>query len=155
MDLELVPALTSGLIAGLLMLLVQVAGNAITHGSGFDVTAMWSRFLALEGQRSVGLVVHLAVSVAVAVVYALGFRLAGAGDTGWAWGLTGSIIHWIIAGSFLGTVPADGDVRPGPFGMNRGAPTAVGFLVGHLAFGLVVGLTYFGMHPDGGLDAAL
>jgi hypothetical protein len=118
---------------------------------------MWARFLGLDGVRVAGLLVHLAVSVAVAAVYALAFRLAGASDAGWAWGLTGSIIHWVVAGTFLGGAPGDGDERisgPGPFAMRLGAPAAVGFLIGHLAFGLLVGITYFAVHPAGGLDAA-
>jgi hypothetical protein len=91
-------------------------------------------------------------------LYALAFRLGGATDLGVAWGLIAAVIHWIIAGTFLGIVPGDGDeavARPGPFAMRLGAPHAVSFFVSHLAFGALVGLTYFALHSAAGLDAAV
>jgi hypothetical protein len=39
--------------------------------------------------------------------------------------------------------------------MRLGPRLAGGFLVGHLAFGLVVGVTYFLLHSAGGVDAAI
>ena len=117
----------------------------------FDILEMWATLLALPaGLAAAALPVHLAVSAAIAVLYALGFGLAGAVDSGWAWGLIGGIVHWIVAGTFLGTVPArdDGSMdTPGPFAMRTGSAGALSFLAGHLLFGLVVGIAYFAFHP--------
>jgi hypothetical protein len=106
MNVELLPALAGGLLGGVVMAVLQLL-LAPTRWAGFDLLNMWARFVGFDGQRAVGLVVHLAVSAAVAVVYAIGFSVAGASDAGWAWGLAGAIIHWIVGGLFLAAVPAD------------------------------------------------
>lgn len=155
MDVQLVPALAAGLIGGLVMLLLQ-AGASATGRRQFDLLGMWASLLGLRELRFLGLVIHLAVSAAVSVLYVLGFRIAGASDYGWAWGLTGGVIHWIIAGSFIGAIPAhDERISPGPFGTGLGSQTAAGFLLAHLAYGLVVGVAYFALHPAGGLNSAI
>lgn len=134
-------------------------GMAATGRPTFDLTRMWAAFLGLPGQQVIGFAVHLAVSVAVAALYAVGFALAGAADVGWAWGLVGATLHWLVGGVFLASVPATDDGRPspapGPFAMRLGAPAALTFLAAHVAFGLVVGVSYFALHSGGGLDAAL
>jgi hypothetical protein len=153
-NVELFPAVVAGLAGGVVMVLMQVAATATARQ--FDLLGMWATLLAIETMPVVGLAVHLAVSAAVAVLYAIGFRIAGAADYGWAWGLTGAVIHWIIAGSFLNAVPDSGQrlASPGSFAARLGAPAAVGFFLVHLAFGLVVGVVYFALHPDGGLASA-
>jgi hypothetical protein len=154
MDVHLGSAVVAGLIGGLVMLAVQIGGSTV--GRPFDVVAMWSRLLAVE-TRGAGLLMHLAVSAAIAVIYAIVFRIAGASEAGWAWGLTGGVIHWIVAGSFIGAMPGD-DARgdgPGPFAMRLGSSAAFGFLVGHLAFGTIVGIAYFALHPEGGFLTAI
>lgn len=155
MNVELVPALLAGVLGGVVMLLLQF-GVSATGRRQFDLLGMWTSVLALGGFPVIGLVIHLAVSAAVAVLYALGFGIAGASDYGWGWGLTGAVIHWIIAGSFVGGIPDDDERRsPGPFATRLGPQIAVGFLLSHLAFGVVVGVTYFALHPAGGLEAAI
>jgi len=148
MNVELVPALASGLLGGVVMAVLQLL-LAPTRWAGFDLLNMWARFVGFDGQRAVGVVVHLAVSAAVAVVYGIGFSVAAASDAGWAWGLTGSIIHCIVGGLFLAAVPAD-ETRnvpaPGPFGIRLGSSVPIAFLAGHLAFGVTVGLAYFALH---------
>jgi hypothetical protein len=155
MNVDLVSALAAGLLGGVLMLLLQI-GVSTAGRRQFDLLGMWTSLLAVHGVRVIGVIVHLAVSVAVAVLYALGFAMAGASDYGWAWGLTGAIIHWIIAGSFLGGIPDNDDRRsPGPFATRLGPEIAVGFFIAHLAFGVVVGMTYFALHPAGGFESAI
>jgi hypothetical protein len=113
----------------------------------FDLLEMWSTLLGVRGAVGwvASLAVHLGVSVAIGVVYALAFRLAGAVEDGWAWGLIGGVIHWLVAGSFLTGVPArrDGALpAPGPFGMHIGPAAGLAFLAAHLAFGAIVGSLY-------------
>jgi hypothetical protein len=155
MNVELFPAVVAGLAGGVVMVLMQAAATAAARRQ-FDLLGMWATVLAIESMPVVGLAVHLAVSAAVAVLYAIGFRIAGAADYGWAWGLTGAVIHWVIAGSFLNVVPDRGQrlASPGSFAARLGAPAAVGFFLVHLAFGFVVGVVYFALHPDGGLASA-
>ena len=155
MKVELVPALAAGALGGAVMVLLQAAASASGRRQ-FDLGGMWATLVGLRNAPAVGLVIHLGVSAAIAVLYALGFAMAGASDAGWAWGLTGAVIHWIIAGSFVGQIPTDDASRsPGPFATRLGAGQAVGFLLAHLAFGLVVGIGYFALHSGGGWNSAL
>ena len=137
------------------MLLLQAAASAAGRRQ-FDLLGMWATLLGVGNSPVIGLAVHLAVSAAIAVLYALGFAIAEAADFGWAWGLTGGVIHWIIAGSFVGQIPTDDVNRsPGPFATRLGGVQGVGFLLAHLAFGLVVGVTYFALRTGGGWNTAI
>jgi hypothetical protein len=137
------------------MLLLQAAVSAAGRRQ-FDLLGMWTSLLALRGFPVIGLILHLGVSAAIALLYALGFSIAGASDFGWAWGLAGAVIHWIIAGSFVGGIPDDDARRsPGPFATHLGPEIAVGFLLAHLAFGVVVGVTYFALHSAAGIESAI
>ena len=155
MNVDLGAALAAGALGGAVMFLLQIAASAAGRRQ-FDLGGMWATLVGLGHVPAIGLIIHLGVSAAIAVLYALGFALAGASDTGWAWGLTGSVIHWIIAGSFIGQIPTDDVSRsPGPFTTRLGAGQAVGFLLAHLAFGLVVGIAYFALHAAGGWGSAI
>lgn len=151
MPVQLGPAIAAGLIGGALMAVLERLPMRGRASASFDVLDMWSTLLALRGGLRLGaLPIHLAVSAAIAVLYAVGFRIAGASDAGWAWGLAGALIHWLIAGTFLAGVPSsdDGSFRaPGRFAMNHGATGSLMFLAGHLLFGVVVGVAYFALSP--------
>jgi hypothetical protein len=152
--IELLPALAAGLLGGAVMLAFQFGVTARIRG--FDFLLLWASLMALEGRRSIGVIVHFLVSAAVAVLYAMGFAVADVSDAGWAWGLVGGVVHWLAAGSFIGVNGGDPDrLRvPGPFGMRLGAAVTLGFLVAHLVYGLVVGVAYFSLSA-GGFSAAL
>ena len=157
MKVELVPALVAGALGGATMLVLALIGPSRTR---FDVAGLWAQVLGLPSGsgRIAGFVVHLAVSGAVGVLYALAFRLAEATDAGLAWGVVGSVIHWLAAGAYLALrrhddrPPAD---KPAAFGSDLGPAVALGVLVAHLAYGAVFGVAYFALHPSGGLGAAL
>jgi len=157
MPIELVPVLGAGIGAGLAMYAVQLAGSAVRRPEAFDAAAFWSSVLRLGGRdpRIAGFFVHLLVSIGVAAGYALGFRLGGITDAGWAWGLVGGIIHWVAAGAFVSVVPRDAsEVSPGVFGRDLGPSGGYAFLAAHLVFGLVAGFLYLLLHSSGGLSAA-
>jgi hypothetical protein len=156
---ELTPVLAAGLVSGIAMLAAQIA--AAGRLAAFDIVAFWSVLLGQQGPRAglVGLVVHLLVSVGVAAGYALGFRVGGITDMGWAWGLIGGVIHWVAAGAFVAIVPGGTETAtapsPGAFGRQLGPNGGLAFLAAHLVFGLVVGIVYLALHSSGGLGAAL
>jgi hypothetical protein len=156
---ELFPLVASGLSGGLAMIAIQVVASTSRPGGVFDATGFWSHLLRLPERTEpvAGLLVHLLVSIGVAGGYALGFRAAGVTDTGWAWGLVGGVIHWVVGGTILGVLPTDDSAvhLPGAFARRLGPAGAVGFLAAHLVFGLVTGVVYFILHSEGGINAAL
>jgi membrane-bound metal-dependent hydrolase YbcI (DUF457 family) len=104
--------------------------------------------------------IHLIASGLIALIYALIFDLLGIGDNLWFWGLVGGAVHWIIGGMFLAMVPAmhpeipEERPAPGPFAKNFGVPDVPAFLMGHLLYGLVVGILYAIFHSGSGTGVA-
>ncbi len=113
-----------------------------------DIARMWGTMMKAQGTPGylLGMMVHFVVSAALALPYAWGFKNIFQAKTHlWLWGLLGGVIHWLIAGLFLGIVPAmhpeipEKRPAPGPFAKNFGAPDVPAFLLGHLVYGLFVG----------------
>lgn len=151
MQIEWWPAIVAGLVGGVVM----VAVRWLIRGTGvdlrMDVARMWGTMFGLHGGGgyAAGWLVHLMMSVLVAVIYAFGFTLIGVpAQLGWLWGLVGGVVHWAVAGVVMAMLPVmhpeipERRAPPGPFVSGYGAPDMVGFLLGHLAFGLTVGIVY-------------
>jgi hypothetical protein len=162
-DVEPIPAALAGLGAGAVMILARLALRAAGADLRMDVTQMWRAMLGVRGTRgfATGLGMHAVVSVLVGIAYAVGLRvLFGADDALWLWGLVGGLIHYAIAGLFLGIAPEvvhDVPERipaPGPFATRLGRADVIGFLVGHLAFGVSFGILYALLHSAGGWNVA-
>ncbi|MFN2483523.1 MAG: hypothetical protein ABR509_01110 [Candidatus Limnocylindria bacterium] len=113
------------------------------------------------GERWFGMAMHLAVSVVIGLAYAFGFAfLFHAAEALWLWGLVGGLIHWAIAGLFLAIAPEMNPempqriAAPGMFASALGRADVVGFLIGHVAYGVSFGILYALLHPAGGAGAA-
>lgn len=162
MDFEFWPAFIAGLVGGgvmsLLMLMMRAAGKtkmnmALIEGSMF--TGNRRSALAL------GLFMHLVIMSALILgsLYALLFDVWDVrAENAWWVGLLFGIAHAILGGLAMVGVPAihprmstnpaqragDGLALepPGLFGKNYGSWTPPGFIMGHLVYGLLVGLIY-------------
>lgn len=163
MDFEWWPAFAAGVIGGAVMYGTRVVmKSAVGVDLKMDMARMWGTMLHVHGttSRALGLLVHVVASGLIAVIYAWGFDLLGADDNLWLWGLLGAVIHWVIAGMFLTVVPAmhpeipEERPAPGPFAKNFGIPDVPAFLMGHLLYGIVVGILYAYWHSPGGWDVA-
>lgn len=162
MELSLLPAVLAGTGAGLVLTAVHLGIRAAGADLRMDVTRMWSSMLGMTGGagRAAGLGTHLVMSVAVGLLYALGFRVFDADDALWLWGLLGGLLHYGIAGLVIGAVPAiDRRVTPripapGIYATDLGLADVGGFLVGHLAYGAAFGILYAVLHPAGGMAVA-
>lgn len=164
MEFQLVPAFIAGVVGGAVMfgtrlVMKKVAGVDLK----MDMARMWGTMLGMHGiaGRMVGLVFHLVVSGVIALAYAWGFEhIFHVRDHLWLWGLLGGAIHWVIAGFVMGMVPAihpeipEERPAPGMFIKNFGVPDVPAFLMGHLLYGVVVGVVYAILHPRGGPSAA-
>jgi hypothetical protein len=150
MEFKIWPAVFAGTIAGAIMvgmrMLIEMAGVDLK----LDVAQMWGTMLNMHGTsgRLLGLAIHLLGSAAIALIYAWIFALIGVTDHPWLWGLLGGVIHWVLAGLFMAIAPAlhpeipEQRSAPGLFVVNFGMPDVLTFLIGHLLYGLVVGILY-------------
>lgn len=95
---------------------------------------------------AVGWMMHVMIGIVLALIYAYGFvdRAAGAG---WLRGLKFGILPWfvmmIVVAPMLPLVnPTAAKMPPGIFLANLGMMAAIGSLVAHLVWGIVVGAVY-------------
>ncbi len=143
------------LLAGRIRLIAGLAMSAVARGMKpvgleMDPHQMWATMLKAHGAAGylLGFIVHLLLSAAVGLIYAVGFDLVGAEASLWAWGLLGGAIHWLIAGVVMGVIPAvlpeisERRRAPGLFLKNFGMPDVPAFLADHLAYGLAFGIVY-------------
>lgn len=114
-----------------------------------DIVGMLGSMFSPEGNRIVGLGMHLMMGVVFAIIYALLWN-AGIGSIGLLWGALFGAGHWLVAGAMMGGmsmmhagVKAGTVEAPGIFMMHNGGLMAfMGGLIGHVIFGLVVALVY-------------
>lgn len=99
------------------------------------------------GTLLAGLAFHLVMGAVLATGYAVIFSLLGRDE--WWVGMGIAFVHWLAAGSALpamdGMNPCvrAGHIQPfGAFGRNYGGMMIIGFLMGHLVYGALVGLLY-------------
>lgn len=149
MEFEFWPAVFAGLIGGTVMSMADWMMKPM--GMTMDPHHMWGTMMKMRGGAGymMGFVFHLILSAGIALIYAFGFDIVGADGNLWAWGLLGGAIHWTIAGAMvMPMVPAmhpdipELEPAPGFFVNNYGRLDVVGFLMSHLAYGLVVGVSY-------------
>lgn len=114
-----------------------------------DMVGMLGAMFSPDGNRALGMAMHLMMGVVFAIIYALLWNV-GIGTLGLLWGAIFGIGHWLIAGTMMAGMPmmhagikAGVIDAPGIFMFNRGGMMAfMGGLMGHIIFGLVVALVY-------------
>lgn len=149
MEFDFWPAVWAGILGGVVMSMLDWMAKPV--GMTMDPHRMWGGMLKMHGGSgyAAGFVMHLIMSAAIALAYAIGFDIVGASSNLWAWGLLGGAIHWLIAGVMVMPMmpimhPEMPDQRmpPGVLLKNYGMPDVPGFLMSHLAYGVVVGIAY-------------
>jgi len=102
----------------------------------------------LPGDRLMGWIMHFLIGIVWAVIFAL-LWAAGIGSAGVLWGIVFGIGAFVVAGlampmmlSMHPQVQAGNMPNPGLFMSRMGMMATVGSLMGHVLFGLVVGLVY-------------
>lgn len=142
-------ALVAGAIGGLVTIVLVVFAAEL----GFDlhVPLMLGSMLGLSatgaGTWLAGVVVHLVLASVVALGYALAFEYV-AHRAGAIPGIVFSLLHVLIAGVVIGTLPAlhplvpDVFPAPGAFFARYGRWAILAFLGLHALYGAVVGEVY-------------
>lgn len=145
-------AILSGLIAGAVMLIPIYMGRAMMpEQMKMDLLKMLgSMIMPINGMTyGIGFAVHAVMSIVFASAHAA-FYLWLDIESSYAIGILFGIVHFIGTGIFFGMIgPSihrgikDGAVAaPGYFALKLGMPTAIGALVVHIVFGLLVGGLY-------------
>ncbi len=144
------PAFAAGVAGGVVMTAMLVMVKLANVGLQMDMHRTWGAMFRMYGTSGwlLGLVMHLVLSGVVGVLYAVGFSILGVRDQLWLWGLIGGLIHWAVAGMFMGMLDVmhpeipEREPDPGAFALKFGMPDAPAFLVDHLAYGVVFALVY-------------
>lgn len=135
MSIELIPALLAGAIAAFLMALARMGMKKMGMNLRMDVMSMLGKMV--NSGRKVGMLIHIALGAILGLVYAWIFVFMEASLHLWLLGLLVGFAHWIVAGILLSMMPG-----VSAFAKNFGKQDIMGFLIGHLLFGLLVGTCY-------------
>ena len=99
-----------------------------------------------------GAMMHAAMSIAFGLVHVALYNTFGLESALVAWGVVFGFGHWAVTGMGLGMIPImhplirRGDMQaPGAFALNYPSMTAMGFLMLHILFGILVGAVYTGL----------
>ena len=96
-----------------------------------------------------GAMMHAMMSIIFALVHVAFFTAFDLDTSLAAWGIVFGVIHWMVSGMGLGMMPTmhplirRGEMAaPGAFALSYPSMTAMGFLMLHVVFGVLVGASY-------------
>lgn len=140
MTIELTSTLIAGAIAAILIITARIGMKKVGIPLQMDVLSMLGN--KIGGGRRAGMAMHTILGAIFALPYVWGFVYFGISTNLWLWGILGGLAHWIVAGALLGMMPGIS-----VYAKNFGKPDVMGFLMGHLLFGLFVGASYTYLVP--------
>ncbi len=153
MDYNASAAIGAGLLAGAIMLIPIYLGRMMMPDQmKMDLLKMLgTMMMPVSGMTyGIGLMIHAAMSIIFALVHVAFFQLFDIDSSYALWGLLFGAVHWAGVGIAFGMMKSsvhrgirDGAVQaPGFFGLDMGMMTAVGILMVHLIYGVLVGAFY-------------
>ena len=151
-EFDTAQAAGSGLIGGGVMAVLLYGAMAMMPTiMRMNMMALLGGMLGLTGAAGfvVGLMIHAMMSVAFGFAHVGVFVALDADGISVAGGAALGLVHGLIAGTMLAGMPMvhplirSGRMEaPGPFGWSLGPMNAVGFIMLHIVFGIVVTLVY-------------
>jgi hypothetical protein len=152
MDFEPGYAVLAGLIGGGVMAIMLYMGILLLpQQMKMNLFAMLGTMVLPAGAAAfvMGAMVHAVMSVAFGLAHGAVFAVADIESSEAAWGLLFGLVHWAAVGMALGMLPLmhrgirDGEMdAPGFYALSYPPMTAMGFLMLHLVFGVIVGALY-------------
>ena len=148
MEFDLISAIIAGLAGtGVMTAMMMMAPNM--GMPEMDMPKLLGSIFGAPGNKMMGLGMHVMMGLVFGVIYALLFEASGS-DSVIVLGLAYGAGHWVVSGSMMAGMPMmhqgikAGDVEdPGMFMLKKGGMMGfIGGLMGHMAFGLVVGIVY-------------
>lgn len=143
-------AVVWGIVATFAFMLFSMAGRAMgmTRMDLLDLLGSTIAPPRTAASRAIGAVLHHMNGALLAVAWAYGTALLGV-PANWFTAAVWGVILWMLALLMMSTMGAvHPAIRrgeqddPGPAATNFGRMTPMGSLMGHLVYGLVLGLTY-------------
>lgn len=132
----------AGLIAGVVFgIMMQMMSAPTPDGGSMPMMAMVAMVVKSESM-AVGWLYHLFNSAVIGALFGaiLGARVAGRAS-GLAYGAAWGVVWWVLGGLIL--MPLALGMDPfAPLLMPPMRPVAIGSLVGHLVYGLILGVAY-------------
>ena len=152
MDFEPEYAILAGLIGGAVMAIMLYMGILMfPQQMKMNLFMMLGSMMLPVGAAAfvMGAMVHAGMSVAFGLIHGAVFAAADINSAEAAWGLLFGVVHWGVVGIALGMMPLmhprmrSGEIdEPGFYALRFPLMTAMGFLMLHLVFGVIVGALY-------------
>ena len=154
MSFEAEAAVSAGLIGGAAMALILYMGIAMAPDQmRMNLFHILGTMNLPRGSDTavymLGAMVHAVMAIVFGLIHAAVFSMFGEGTNLVGWGALFGLVHWVIVGGslygmgYLHPLMRSGDIdKPGPFAISYPKPTAVGFLMLHLVYGMIVGGLY-------------
>ena len=152
MDFEPGWAILAGLVGGAVMAIMLYMGILmLPQQMKMNLFMMLGSMMLPVGAAAfvMGAMVHASMSIAFGLIHGAVFAVADIDSAEAAWGLLFGVVHWAVVGMALGMLPLmhprirDGEIdAPGFYALSYPPMTAMGFLMLHLVFGVIVGALY-------------
>ena len=152
MDFEPGWAILAGLVGGAVMAVILYMGIILMpQQMKMNLFMMLGTMVLPVGAAAflMGAMVHAGMSVVFGLIHGGVFAALDIDSAEAAWGLLFGVAHWAVVGMALGMVPMmhprmrSGEIdAPGFFALGYPPMTAMGFLMLHLVFGVIVGVLY-------------
>ena len=145
-------AILAGLVGGAVMAVILYMGIVMMpQQMKMNLFMMLGSMMLPVGAAAflMGAMVHAGMSVVFGLIHGGVFAVLDI-DSAWAaWGLLFGVAHWAVVGMALGIMPMmhprmrSGEIdEPGFYALRFPPMTAMGFLMLHLVFGVIVGSLY-------------
>ncbi|MGI8548146.1 MAG: hypothetical protein ACR2M1_12585 [Gemmatimonadaceae bacterium] len=150
-------AFSAGVIGAIVMVILMWMARTFT-GMQINLSMMLGTMFLPMGMGAwiMGFIMHLIIGGVIGIIYAWGFEHL-THKAGWTVGVGFGFINAIVAGIFMGRIPAihpripEMMPAPGFFLLNMGMMGLIGLFVMHMIYGAVVGAMYGPvLHAEGG-----
>lgn len=146
--MNILGALVAGFVGTIVMTAVMVMAPKMGLPE-MDIVGMLGSMFDKNGNRTVGMIIHLMMGLIFAIIYAALWN-AGIGSVSILWGAIFGVAHWLVSGLMMGGmgmmhagVKAGTVDAPGVYMTNNGGMMAsMGGLIGHVIYGITVALVY-------------
>ena len=152
MDFEPGWAILAGLVGGAVMAVILYMGNILMpQQMKMNLFMMLGTMVLPVGAAAflMGAMVHAGMSVVFGLIHGGVFAALDIDSAEAGWGLLFGVAHWVVVGMALGMMPMmhprmrSGEIdEPGFYALRFPLMTAIGFLMLHLVFGVIVGALY-------------
>ena len=152
MEFDAGAAIVAGIIGGVIMSVALYMGIAMMpRQMKMNLFLMLGTMMVRDTKMAyvAGAMMHIGMSVVFGLIHVALYQAFGLESALVAWGVLFGLGHWVITGMGLGMMPVmhplirTGQMdAPGAFATNYPTMTAMGFLMLHVLFGILVASFY-------------